>query len=152
MPSSCQLCRRYHTLALNHKTCRRTCTWPQEDRDSGRKTLSGKRGITGFDQGVIKVRFGRPNWDTVFPAAKEAHGGHPIGTAPNPQAPNPRFLIESSCEWEPCPASCKGVSRLSAGVFCCGPMGKALRAACVAHSELGGPKGDTIFKLHAEVF
>ena len=90
LPSSCQLCRRYHTLALNHKTCRRT--WPQEDRDSGRKTLSGKRGITGFDQGVIKVRFGRPNWDTVFPAAKEAHGGHPIGTAPNPQAPNPRFF------------------------------------------------------------
>jgi hypothetical protein len=35
----------------------------------------------------------------------------------------------------------------SAGVFCCGPMGKALRAACIKHSEL-----DTIFKLHAEVF
>ena len=41
---------------------------------------------------------------------------------------------------------------MSAGVFCCGPMGKALRAACVTHSELGGSKGDTIFKLHAEVF
>ena len=50
------------------------------------------------------------------------------------------------------PTNCEGVWRLSAGVFCCGPMGKALRAACVAHSELGGPKGDTIFKLHAEVF
>ena len=65
---------------------------PQEDRDSGRKTLSGKRGITGFDQGVMKVRFGRPNWDTVFPAAKEAHGGHPIGTPQPPSPRSPRFF------------------------------------------------------------
>ena len=44
-----------------------------------------------------------------------------------------------------------------AGVFCCGPMGKALRAACMKYSLLNDPSapggtGDTIFKLHAEVF
>ena len=78
--------------------------------------VAGKRGLDGFDQGVMKVRFGRPNWDIIFPQAKKDHAGDPIG------------------------------------VFCCGPMGKALRAACIKWSEVGGDAGDTIFKLHAEVF
>ena len=39
------------------------------------------------------------------------------------------------------------------GVFCCGPMGKALRAACTKYSVVTGDKAtDTVFKLHAEVF
>eukprot|EP01043_Picozoa_sp_COSAG02_P006397 COSAG02_NODE_181_length_30783_cov_53.060520_24_plen_1137_part_00 len=78
--------------------------------------VQGKRGLDGFDQGVMKVRFGRPNWDIIFPQAKQDHAGSPIG------------------------------------VFCCGPMGKALRAACVKWSEVGPDGSDTIFKLHAEVF
>ena len=78
--------------------------------------VQGRKGLDGFDQGVVKIRFGRPNWDIIFPQAKKDHAGHPIG------------------------------------VFCCGPMGKALRAACIKYSEVGGEKGDTVFKLHAEVF
>merc|ERR1711871_531276 len=42
------------------------------------------------------------------------------------------------------------------GVFCCGPMGKQLRAACKKYSVVAKDKtdttGTTIFKLHAEVF
>merc|ERR1711865_930588 len=42
------------------------------------------------------------------------------------------------------------------GVFCCGPMGKQLRAACnkysVLQSDPTDPTGTTLFKLHAEVF
>ena len=34
------------------------------------KEVHGKRGLDGYDQGVMKVRFGRPNWDVVFPQVR----------------------------------------------------------------------------------
>ena len=76
--------------------------------------VKGKRGLDGYDQGVMKVRFGRPNWDVVFPQAKKDHAGSPIG------------------------------------VFCCGPMGKALRAACIKHSEL--VRSPKFMKLHMAIW
>ena len=58
------------------------------------------------------------------------------------------------------PAVFKAHEGNNIGVFCCGPMGKALRAACMKFSEVNsgglqnksGKKLDTVFKLHAEVF
>ena len=33
----------------------------------------------GYDRGMMHVRFGRPNWDTVFPEMRLACAGHNIG-------------------------------------------------------------------------
>jgi len=79
----------------------------------------GKRQLQTVDRGMLHVEFGRPSWDVVFPAVREAHPGQGIG------------------------------------VFCCGPMGKALRAACTKYSVFEGKskrEQNTVFKLHAEVF
>eukprot|EP01052_Picozoa_sp_SAG31_P010153 SAG31_NODE_547_length_14228_cov_3.787105_6_plen_151_part_00 len=53
----------------------------------------------------------------------------------------------------------EGTEITNIGVFCCGPMGKQLRAACLKKSKVeldadGNPipGGSKIFKLHAEVF
>jgi hypothetical protein len=75
---------------------------------------------------MLHVEFGRPSWDKVFPAVRDAaREAHP------------------------------GKGNQAIGVFCCGPMGKALRAACTKYSVFESKhKNDenTVFKLHAEVF
>jgi predicted Fe-S protein YdhL (DUF1289 family) len=78
-------------------------------------------------QGLLHVRFGRPNWNVVFPEVRDIVLEQP--------------LVKSD-----------GNMR-AIGVFCCGPMGKALRAACMKWSKVSGDDAkDVIFKLHAEVF
>ena len=72
------------------------------------------------------MRFGRPDWNDVFPTVRD-------------------IVLQQPLEND-------GDTR-AVGVFCCGPMGKALRAACMKWSQVSGDVAkDVIFKLHAEVF
>jgi hypothetical protein len=83
--------------------------------------------LSPIPQGLLHVRFGRPNWNVVFPEVRDIVLEQP--------------LVKSD-----------GNMR-AIGVFCCGPMGKALRAACMKWSKVSGDDAkDVIFKLHAEVF
>ena len=108
--------------------------------------------------GVLQVQFGRPNWDDPD------YGNGPtccrFASAVCSEVSLQRAsLLIAAAQRSPTAAGFPFVKAQhpgnNIGVFCCGPMGKALRQACLKWSEVkpkGDDTGDTIFKLHAEVF